>query len=146
METMNETAKKHLRFLLVRIGSWTSARWDQHLRHEFGDKKTDETIAWLKESGFDVDEMRGRPSAPKGEVVKPRELGDVIDAMLVEVPETESGLRAALAGIKSSNAFAPPEGARMWWKATVDLLMNEIGEPKSGWQKRVAAIFSGKMG
>lgn len=143
---MNETAKKHLRFLLVRIGSWTSARWDQHLRFEFGDKKTDETIAWLRESGFDVDAMRGRPSVPEGELAKPRELGEVIDAMLAEVPETESRLRAALVGFKSSNDFAPPEGAKMWWKATVDLLMKEIGEPKSEWQKRVAAIFSGKMG
>lgn len=62
MEAMNETAKKHLRFLLVRIGSWTEARWDQHLRYEFGDEATNETIAWLREAGFDVDEMRGRTS------------------------------------------------------------------------------------
>jgi hypothetical protein len=84
-------------------------------------------------------------TSAKAEPAKSRELGDVIDAMFGEIPKTESGLRAALVGIKSSNDFAPPEGAKMWWKATVDLLMKEIGEPKSEWQKRVAAIFSGKV-
>lgn len=41
--------KRGLEFLLIRIGSWTSARYDQHLRHEMGDEAADEVIAWLGE-------------------------------------------------------------------------------------------------
>lgn len=37
-----------LAFLLTRIGSWTDARWDQHLRHEFGDELANVMIAALK--------------------------------------------------------------------------------------------------
>lgn len=44
-----EAAKQGLVFLLTRIGSWTSARWDQHLRERYGDKHADEIIEWLNE-------------------------------------------------------------------------------------------------
>lgn len=33
-----------LDFLLTRIGSWTNARWDQHLRYEYGDEKAGPVI------------------------------------------------------------------------------------------------------
>ncbi len=48
-----QAAKPALQFLLTRIGSWTDARWDQHLRHEFGDEKADKAIRWI-EAMFDV--------------------------------------------------------------------------------------------
>lgn len=44
---MDVAPSKMLDWLLTRIGSWTNARWDQHLRHEFGDESTDRLIAWL---------------------------------------------------------------------------------------------------
>lgn len=37
-----------LAFLLTRIGSWTPARWDQHLRHEFGDERAQVAIDYLE--------------------------------------------------------------------------------------------------
>lgn len=40
-------AAEALRFLLTRIGSWTNARWDQHLRYEFGDERAERMIAAL---------------------------------------------------------------------------------------------------
>lgn len=43
-------ATEALRFLLDRIGSWTNARWDQHLRHEFGDDRATKMIAALTEA------------------------------------------------------------------------------------------------
>jgi hypothetical protein len=46
------TPAQMLKFLLVRIGSWTSARWDQHLRFEFGDDATNRFIEWLKPLGL----------------------------------------------------------------------------------------------
>ncbi len=48
-----------LNFLLTRIGSWTHARWDQHLRERFGDEHTETVIRWLAERGI-------RPYIPKG--------------------------------------------------------------------------------
>ena len=33
--------------LLIRIGSWTSARFDQHIRHELADERADAVLAWL---------------------------------------------------------------------------------------------------
>ena len=41
-KVFNETVgsvKPALQFLMTRIGSWTNARWDQHLRDQFGMRK-----------------------------------------------------------------------------------------------------------
>lgn len=48
-----------LNFLLTRIGSWTNARWDQHLRDRLGDDHTVTIIRWLAERGI-------RPHIPEG--------------------------------------------------------------------------------
>lgn len=55
-KVFNETVgsvKPALQFLLTRIGSWTAARWDQHLRDQYGDEKADPMIAAL-ESLFNI--------------------------------------------------------------------------------------------
>lgn len=36
-----------LEFLLTRIGSWSNARWDQHLRERLGDEHAESIIRWL---------------------------------------------------------------------------------------------------
>lgn len=46
------SVRHSLVFLLTRIGSWTNARWDQHLRSRYGDEATNEVIAWLKANGI----------------------------------------------------------------------------------------------
>ncbi len=43
--------QKALEWLLNRVGSWTSARFDQHARNEFGDEATDRLLSWLHERG-----------------------------------------------------------------------------------------------
>lgn len=48
LEAEDCTVEAALAFLLTRIGSWTDARWDQHLRHEFGDEAAGRMIAALK--------------------------------------------------------------------------------------------------
>lgn len=35
--------------MLQRIGSWTAARWDQHLRYDVGDEDTDVILKWAHE-------------------------------------------------------------------------------------------------
>lgn len=39
-------------YLFLRIGNWTHSRWDQHLRHEYGDEKTNRFITWLINEGY----------------------------------------------------------------------------------------------
>lgn len=46
-----DSPQKILEWLLTRVGSWTSARFDQHARHEFGDEATNRFLAWLRECG-----------------------------------------------------------------------------------------------
>jgi coenzyme F420-reducing hydrogenase gamma subunit len=42
-----------LRMVLLRVCSWTSARYDQHLRYEIGDQDADAVISWLERHGLD---------------------------------------------------------------------------------------------
>lgn len=48
LETEDRAVEAGLAFLLTRIGSWSYARWDQWLRHEFGDEAADRMIPALK--------------------------------------------------------------------------------------------------
>ena len=50
-------ARTALAFLLVRIGSWTSVRWDRHVRDEYGDEVADELAVVLREARIPVDEL-----------------------------------------------------------------------------------------
>jgi hypothetical protein len=50
-------ARTALAWLLVRIGSWTDARWDQHVRHEFGDEVADVLQVFLAEVNVPVEEV-----------------------------------------------------------------------------------------
>jgi hypothetical protein len=75
-----------------------------------------------------------------------RNLSEVIDAMLAEVPETETALVAGLKRIKQSIGYVAPEGMTIWWRNTQSMLVNEVGVPKCDWQDRVANIFVGKAG
>jgi hypothetical protein len=45
-------------YLLTQIGSWTEARWDQHLRYIICDEEADAIIAWM---GKHVDSRLGKP-------------------------------------------------------------------------------------
>jgi hypothetical protein len=44
-----------LAFLLTRIGSWTTSRWDQHVRDEFGDEVADDLRRLLDRSSVPLD-------------------------------------------------------------------------------------------
>lgn len=47
-----EDVREAIIHLFLSIGSWTSSRWDQHLRYEYGDEKTDKIISWLIAEGI----------------------------------------------------------------------------------------------
>lgn len=45
--------KEAMALLLIRIGSWTSARWTSHLRNMIGDEEAEPLIAWVR-AQFDL--------------------------------------------------------------------------------------------
>ena len=47
-----EDVREAIIHLFLSIGSWTHSRWDQHLRHEYGDEKTDKVISWFIAEGI----------------------------------------------------------------------------------------------
>ena len=49
LEPPPDDVRKMLGFLLGRIASWTSARWDQHVRYEIGDGRAEDVFRWLAE-------------------------------------------------------------------------------------------------
>ena len=51
-KVVSEDVRDAIIHLFLSIGSWTNSRWDQHLRHEFGDEKTDSIISWLIAEGI----------------------------------------------------------------------------------------------
>ena len=79
--------KHAIRFLLTRIGSWTHARWDQHLRHEVGDDRAKIAIDYIEEV-FSVKEYAEQPaSANEGFAPATREPVHFADVMSRPAPE-----------------------------------------------------------
>jgi len=73
-----------LAFLLVRIGSWTDARWDQHVRYEFGDDIANALARMLDDARVPIEIERRRESAshaPSEEIIHNRILAR-IDALV----------------------------------------------------------------
>lgn len=80
--------------------------------------------------------MRGR--------VKPRELHEVIDAMVRELPR----LREPLAYIRRSCVFAAPEVQWMWWQRATAVLDAELGLDARRWgpaEMRAAVVMGGAV-
>lgn len=73
-----------------------------------------------------------------------RDLTKVIDAMLTEIPETESELRTQLEAAKSTFAYSAPEVMGACWRRVADVLQEQIGDPRDDWHMRVADVFSGR--
>lgn len=76
--------------------------------------------------------------------MNPRNLPDVIDAMLVVIPATELRLLYDLKNTKQSSYYAPLENQHLWWRQTQAILAQLVGEPKLDWQWQVAGIFASK--
>lgn len=49
---LTERQRLAVGYLLTRIGSWTSSRFDQHLRHDVGDRDADAILVWLSAQGI----------------------------------------------------------------------------------------------
>jgi hypothetical protein len=77
-----------------------------------------------------------------------RNLPNVIDQMLSEIPSGEVSLRAGLEDIIDSVMYSSPEGIGMWWRSTAELLHEEFGNhpPDDGWQGKVVDIWMDRIG
>jgi hypothetical protein len=74
-----------------------------------------------------------------------RDLKNVIENMMTEVPENEFDLICSLKSKQESVKFSAPELMDMWWQEVYDCLMYYIGEnPKEEWEYKVLSVFSTK--
>jgi hypothetical protein len=94
-----------LHWLLVSIGSWTHARFDQHLRYEFGDEAADACLAWL---GY---ERRAAGTIPRlaDPPARPTEAG------FYWVCPKQSATKTEIA------RFDPAQGRGCWWLVGSDV-------------------------
>lgn len=72
-----------------------------------------------------------------------RDIAEVIDAMVKEVPPEEAALVAALERVKFSAGFKAPELMRDCWVDLVDTLEEQVGVPDVPWKHKLAAIMAG---
>ena len=76
-----------------------------------------------------------------------RYLPNVINEMLLEIPESYNNLREELISVRQSGLYTAPEIMHLQWiKAAEALNIHLPFPPKESWQARVGAIFAGKLG
>lgn len=63
--------KTALAFLLTRIGSWSNARWDQHVRYEYGDDVANAMVRMLAAADIPLDAFAASPSSSHESKEKP---------------------------------------------------------------------------
>ena len=71
-----------------------------------------------------------------------RNLVDVIELMLAEIPPSEESLLLELRSLRQSCCFTAPEQMKMRWQTGAETLQAHFGDaPNSDWQKRVVNIW-----
>lgn len=76
--------------------------------------------------------------------MKPRELHEVIDAMVLELPRLQEPLRH----VRSSSLFAAPEVQWMFWERACRVLDGELGVVADLWtpeELRAAVVMGGPV-
>ena len=74
-----------------------------------------------------------------------RNLSEVINRILSEVPATEEDLIEQLKDVLNSLAYSAPENILMWWDETHCIIMDYVPDPpKEKWQWIILSIFSTK--
>jgi hypothetical protein len=70
-----------------------------------------------------------------------RELNEVIEQILAEVPSDQEALVARLKSVHSSAMTAAPEMMPMWWRETAQLLSENLPMLEKEWQNKVYEIW-----
>lgn len=73
-----------------------------------------------------------------------RDLVEVLDAIIAEIPASETRALTSIKAVQASAKFTAPEIMSARWNQAAAILEHDIGEPKEDWQKKVAAIFCGR--
>lgn len=75
-----------------------------------------------------------------------RQLDQVIDQMLAEIPQEEKDLREGLEHVKYKCGYRAPEMAKESWTEAAWMLADRFGgeDPDSDWGKKIQAIWLGK--
>ena len=75
-----------------------------------------------------------------------RNITEVIDQMLLEIPHSEFSLRQELEMVKANAAFAAPEMMRKYWEQGSIVLQHYLPHPSklNEWQTKVANIWMNK--
>lgn len=77
-----------------------------------------------------------------------RDLNQVIDSMLVEIPDEGVGtnLKIDLEIVKDYITYTPPEKMLLRWQHAASLLYLYCGpEPKLEWQNKIASILAAQI-
>lgn len=74
-----------------------------------------------------------------------RNIYDVINEMLLEIPKTEQGIIKALKKLQDSVCYTAPEVMIYRWGSGADILYTYFGDnPKEEWQQKVVKIWMEK--
>jgi len=73
-----------------------------------------------------------------------RNLYEVIDTILIEIPEDQNELRTRLEDIKMDWLYSAPEMAVFLWNRTAEILNYYIRNIEEDWQERIQKIFAGE--
>jgi len=73
-----------------------------------------------------------------------RYICEVIDRIMVHIPETETALRSGLERVKRDAPYIPPEAAGHSWRQGQYLLSPFWRAPKPEWADTVGRIWSGQ--
>ena len=69
-----------------------------------------------------------------------RKLQDVIDQMLVAIPEDQTQMVFELKDVQSSVIVASPEMQQHWWREVSQVLQDYILDQNVDWQAKVVRI------
>lgn len=70
-----------------------------------------------------------------------RDIGKVIDQLLVEIPTWETALKENLEWIKSEVPYQAPELHRYLWDAGTNMLQRAFPKPTQDWHFKVLSIW-----
>ncbi len=76
-----------------------------------------------------------------------RNLTEVIQQMLAEIPASEESLKAGLRDVRSSAETASPEMMPFWWREAAQTLEDNIPQDaQEEWQNKLVGIWFNRNG
>lgn len=80
-------------------------------------------------------------------VMVARNIGEVIDKMVREIPESWESRRLVVGRLRSvanSARYTAPEDMQRNWNEVAGILETHLGDPDEEWKRRIASILAGR--